>query len=552
LDTNFHTAKFPTRGDILHTLSKQLEIKQDGKKQERFTKEEKIEAETLNTQINDLVNRILELFYEKPDAQEFIYLQKSLHSFLNFYNEFSLSFESCNASKKQLIFLLWKDFFIPCAAALSSIVFRNTLPLLINLEPSKDKPPMKLLFDWIDRKATNKKSLLQYLVKKHLDDNEYDKGEDTIRKNVASWISGGTTPEIKSIERLVKYISPDLDGITSTQLQNTFIYACLIQDTYQTLSDQYTKQEADMLTKHFFLLSKLFLMQQLHRNPEKLRILIYKGLFSHIDPNILNRDLYWDEYFMFIQYVLHSDIPPKKLIKKAKRTSDGAYYLDEHTAFKYMPVFLPIYFLLQERDQQKYKELFNDFMLYVKKTGEGYSISDWKQNIQSMDSHHAQVHHVMAAIYAKLLPKQDRTPQDLIEVNSMFQYLQNNLNVTEDDYSICFLKSRYYAFTGNSAKALECCLKSYKSGKQQMGEHAKDLITEGILLSAKCKSKRNFNYFLEQAKIKKIFKYGMLKIPANTKVYTLIEVSQEKPNFERLIQEYDHYWDGSKFYSSIQ
>ena len=543
MDTNFHTAKFPTRGDILHLLSKQLEIKQNGVKQERFTKEEKIEAETLNTQINDLVNRILELFYEKPDVQVVTDLQNILHSFLNFYNEFTLSFESCNASKKQIIFLLWKDFFIPLAAALSSIILREIFPLLISLEPSKDQLPMQLLFDWIDKKVTHKKSLLKYLVEKHLDDTEYNKGEDTIRTNVTSWISGKTTPELKSIERLAKYISTDLDGITSTQLQNMFIYASLTQDTCQTLNHHYSKQQVETLTKHFFLLSKLFLIQKLHPSPEELRMFIYeKGLFAHINPNILNRDLYWDTYFIFIQDILFSNIPPNKLIKKYNTWNFGPYYLDEHTAFNYMPIFLPVDFLLQKHDQKEYKKLFNDFIQYTQKADEGYSISTWKQNIQSMDSYQAKVHHVMGSIYAKLLPQQDKSPQDLIDVKNMFQYLQNNLNAVEDDSSICFLQSRYYAFTGKPYEALESCLKSYKSGKQQMGVHTKDLLTEGILLSAKCKSKRSFNYFFEQAKIKKIFKYGMLKVPANTKVYTLIEISKNKPNFERIVQEYDSYY----------
>jgi hypothetical protein len=85
--------------------------------------------------------------------------------------------------------------------------------------------------------------------------------------------------------------------------------------------------------------------------------------------------------------------------------------------------------------------------------------------------------------------------------------------------------------------------KCVENGKGILGEHFKDMITKGLLLSANCKSKRGYNFFYNHAKMINLFKFGMLRVPANSSMYTLVDVPENITDYSKLIEEYNRYFN---------
>jgi hypothetical protein len=365
-------AKFPTKGLILDTIAQGLGIELSRKDVQRLIKEEKISADKAEELINQMVVQIVESLIE-GDSKRHVKIQMAIVKFLHFYDVFTSEFEMYKVSQKQLDYLLLKDIFIPVAADILARIFEDDISILYSIKPDKEKMPIQKMFDWVKQHIPEQKSFLNYLAKKYVNDYTYEDEKEkfkpaysTDRDNLSGWRNGSVLPKIDSIKRLHDYIKDDITDETTRKLSKPlFLVARLMQETYKTLIKAYGQTHVDMLVEHLYLLMKIHLCPQKFSHPDELREFIYTTDFNHIDPKTLNRDFYWDDYYLFMLNILYSNHSPKELLKEGMKRNAMLYHLSEEEAFKYMKLFLPVNVLVERESLESHAELDLDFKTFM-------------------------------------------------------------------------------------------------------------------------------------------------------------------------------------------
>ncbi|MDD3597192.1 hypothetical protein [Sulfuricurvum sp.] len=537
-------AKFPTKGFILDTVAQGFGIKFPRKDIQRLIKEESISAENAEALINHMIDQIVESITQRHAAT----IKSVLAKFLHFYTDFTIEFEVYKVSQKQLDYLLLKDLFIPLVSDIMAVVFEEDISILSAIKPDSEKMPIQKMFDWVKQHIPEQKSFLNYLVKKHEEDTEYTPSYNTVRNNLNGWMSDKDLSKVDSIKRLTAYIQNDIeDEISHKLIKPLFLAARSMQKGYKSLLKIYDQIYVDMLVEHFYLLLKFHLWSSKFTYPDDLREFIYTTYFSHIDPKNLNRDFYFDDYYLFMINILYTRFKHKDLIKYGMQRNGLLYHLSEEEAFRYMKIFLPVNVLVERESLKSYVALDLEFKTFIfQRIGEEektINASHWKEDVANISSYYEKIRHMLSCLFFFLLPKNTKTRKGKLACEAIFIALDEMGAKNNNTPYISWLKSRYFALCGEYKKALEYCETAKDNDKHRIGEHYKDLLTEGILLSAKCNSKDSYNKFYKLAKMEKILKYEiMLKIPTNAKVYTLIHIDESKEAFKRLSEECEQYY----------
>lgn len=601
MDTLFKLANravFPSRGYILDTIIQALGINLKRKEIQRFIEEESISPEKYNLLIDDLVEQILVELYQNKENIYFKGLQKALHSFLVFYPHFVSKYEVSIISQKLLDYLLLKDLFVPLSADIGSLLFKDNPLLILEILPTKEKLPILRLFDLIEQKIVCQKNISQYLIDKFLSDTSYNRGEDTIRHNISNWLNGKELPEIKFIDTITKYLEEDLKDIISQQeLFNLFVFARLIQKAYIAFQKVFEERDLQMLIEHFVLLLKFYYEERrwkkaLHENDKELinkaihyfaqewrhwfnpslkehqeklfyacneyieheysRLLpihLYQTYLNHIDKNIINRDFYFDSYFLFIRNILYSStqyLLPKDMIEEAMKRNGILYQMNDDIAFKYMPLFLPLEFFIQKVDQNIYKQLQKDYHTWGEKTIEQstFNLNAWRQNLLVINHREEKIRHLKICLYSFLMYSNEMSKKIKHECEEIFELLRDEFNEDEYDANICLLKAKYYAFFGNPEDALKYYKKSVEYGKLHIGEHLTEMMAEGILIAAKCKNKQGYNFFEKKAQIGNITWKSLKKVYRRRIPLFFFGIDEKVINIDELSLACDEYFLG--------
>lgn len=552
MDTNLNerlgSARFPTKGLILDTIAKGLGIELSRKDIQRLIKEEKISADKAEALINQMVVQIVESFNEYNFQRHGAKIQAVITKFLHFYTDFLSGFETYKVSQKQLNYLLLKDLFIPLASDIMAAIFDENISILSNIKPDSGKTPVQKMFDLIEKHVPTQKSFLNYLVKKYEEDIEFKPSYSTVRDNLNGWMNGSDLPKVNSIKQLSDYIQNDIEDETARKLINPlFLVARLMQEGYASLLKIYDQTYVDMLVEHFYLLLKFYSWSPKFIYPDDLREFIYTTYFRHVNPNILNRDFYFDDYYLFMINILYTRFKHKDLIEYGMQRNGLLYHLSEDKAFKYMKLFLPVKALVGKESLDSHAELDVDFKIYMIPviSAEDKTIDplQWKEDISKLLSNYEKVLHMLSCLFFTLLPKRAKTYDEQLACEGIFAELDAIGTKDVDMPYVSWLKSRFFAFCGDYLKALDHYKIAADVDKGRTSQHYWDVITEGILLSAKCKNKLSYNKFYKLATMENILKYQMLlKIPANAKVYILTPIDESNEAFQRLSEECDQYF----------
>lgn len=544
---NLQQAQFPSKGFILDTILQGLGIVLPNRKDiQRLISEKTIKPQKVDELIEQILNEALLMFFASEEKVLSEKVKTALHSFFEFYTEFTLTYETHKTSQKQLDYLLLKDLFIPLAADMCAVIFKEEILILKEIKPRIEELPIPNMFEWIKKRVSYQDGLKKTLEKKHFNENPSN-DESTIRKNLDAWEQGRTTPEVESINMLVKYIQPDITNQDDKKnFRKLFLFARIIQKLYISLRENYEQEHIDLLVEHFYLLLEFYFHEQKFSSPENLERFIYNNYFDHINPNILNRNFYWDDYFLFMISTLYSSINKKLILKEGMKRNGMLYNMDEERAFKYMELFLPVNVLNGAEEQNVIAQLRTDLTKFVyEQKQQSFDMkgpSKWYDVLLLISEDKEKIDYLRIYLFIILQANRNKTLQEQKECLKIFSFLENDFNINDNDPYILMLKSSYFAYSGEPKKALEYCKKCVENGKGIIGEHLKDVITEGFLLSAKCKSKREYNFFYKHAKMIDLFKYSMLKIPASSNVYTLVEVPENITDFTQLSEECDRYF----------
>lgn len=570
MDSNFsvkQSGSFPSRGTILDFIILTSQIKLPRKDIERLSKEKEVLSEQYDKILCEAIDQIITYFFKIP-SQKSSGIRQALYSFIAFYPHFVRHLGGAKISQTLLDYLLLKDLFIPLFADISSELLNEHRLVLLEILPTFKETAQQKLFFYLEKVIQPKEGIKKYLYQK-LDTQEGDvRSYDTIRHNLDNWINTDTKIDLESIRQVIDLIFDDIKmSITREHLVNLFICAHIIQKAYDFCKDVYSSEQVQSLFDHLTLLIKfyneernwslimpnydpndikkvmnmyledwkswfdpynaqhVFMLEkqcfdhiQMHYLPQHL----YKTFLEHIDPEIINRDFYFDSYFIFIQDVLYltpSQMNRKQIIEEGLQRNGILYRLSDETAFKYMPIFLPMPYFNKRLPQKHYKNLQNEYLEfgqeYLSKT-ENLSLKRWKQNLAFFLDENVKgiVDYLMHCVYFNMMLNKQFLKEDQTIYGEIFSELENKYHVDDKDPNICLLKAKFFAFSNTPQKALEYYKKTIMSGKHQIGDKVVEAIAEGMLVAGKCKGKREWNFFekemmianIEWREIKKIYK----------------------------------------------
>lgn len=552
MDTNLEKVHFPPKGFILDIIIQGLGVVLPRKDIQRLNKDKINNPQKVDKLIEQMLDETLSIFFTHEEKALSAKVKKALCSFLELYTEFTLTYETHKSSQKQLDYLLLKDLFIPLAADMCAVIFKDDILLLKQIKPTTKKLPIPKIFEWVQKCVPYQNEFRKTLEKKHFDKQVWDDvekcdDESTMRKNLDKWEQGKTIPDIESINILVQYIQPDIiDQDDKKNFRNLFLFARLMQKLYMSLSKKYEQEHIDALVEHFYLLIEFYFHEPKFTSSLDLEEFIYKNYFDHINPNILNRNFYWDDYFLFITNTLYSSINKKLILKEGMKRNGMLYNMDEERAFKYMKLSLPVNVLNGTEDQSIITLLMSGLAKFVEEQKQQSfdmkNPSKWYDVLLRMSEDKAKIEYLMIYLFIILQANRNKTLLEQKECLKIFSFLENDLNINDNNPNLFMLKSRYFAYSGEPKKALEYCKKCVENGKGILGEHFTSMITEGLLLSAKCKSKRSYNFFYNHAEMIDLFKFGKLRVPADSRIYTLIDVPENITDYSKLTGEYNRYF----------
>lgn len=482
-------------------------------------------------------------------------------SFLHFYHNFSHSVETYNLSNRQLNYLLLKDLFIPFLSHITLEIFQNYYSYIIEMKDINSKSPLNSFFKWVEKKALTD-DVFDYLERKHNEDISYEndefnvyKDESSARNSIRNW-KNGKDIKLISINRVSKYIEDVYENkIEKKLVKKLFIFSKCYQKIYTFLTNSYNKEEFLLLIEHYYLILEFAKFYDPNESIELNYSFIEKKYFQNVKFED-NCGYYYYDYFLLMNTILYSDESFKSIKKKFFKRNGLLYEVNENLAFKYMPIYLPINLFLNKQNIEEFNSLYNDFIQTFENIDKKHDIKNWKNKWSLFPTEIEKINYLKSCLYFYFLnPTISKTINILYEANEILSLLEDNFNLTEKSLHISFFKSRYYLYKGkkqelklnkkeailNYKEGLYYCKKALESDKYKTGEHIKEIINDGVLLSAKLKSKSNYNKFLNEAKISNILFYGKLRV-SSREGYRICTVPENIGDFSSLVKVFNEYF----------
>lgn len=513
--------------EVFDWYLKAIDVKLDRKTIERYIKNESQKVEKNIDVFDNLVNNILESIEFQDNSKG--HFKCLIENFIEVYKCFTQYVESYHTTQKQLDFLLAKDIVIPFLALFSSYVFDKHLIILRQIKPDETKKSFQKFLDWAGRNICQQ-DIKKYLTDKYEKDQDYVKGYDSVRKSINSWLDlkEQTIPKKEHFQKLVQYLK-DCNKAPHLNLYNLALFSKLFQSIHKELENTFNYKEIELLIEHYFCLLEFYSISSTSFHIQETENRILTELLNHINPNIINRNHYLDDYFVWLQKVVKRDyLTPYKLIKRVLERNSLFYNLSETDCMKYIETNLPVLYFNRTKYQNEYVDLWNEMILQ-------------RDNIEQ-PTKSASSKLMTKLLFEHLDIKKEKTLDDKTECHEIFKKLESEFKKDDTDQYICFLKTRYFIFDNKPKEALEYCKKCVEQGIGKLGETFKEAVMTGVLLSAKNNSKNEYNFFRTTAiKYDSLF-FDRLKIPAYGRSGKMVDIPEYKNNFEELKSEYDEYF----------
>ncbi|MDR1007649.1 MAG: ankyrin repeat domain-containing protein [Campylobacteraceae bacterium] len=433
---------------------------------QRFVKEKNISSQEYYDTLNTIVEDILYVFYEDIKNKYFIYYEKLIKEFLNFYNQIKLRNESLTSSQKQLDFIILANLFIPFLGIAIPVGIAARVHRII---PIKNHKSTQKLFDFIQEKcpSINIKEKLSELLKE-----KSDKGYDTVNKDVNNWIEGKNLPNKKYIQLISESLASIQDVFKENELKIYFNLAKIIQYLIDKSIGYFGEDLTELLVLHWIMTVSI------NTNICYGNIQDYDGLEAFFikkcrNPNLVRCyiEYYLDiqQLFIMINYKIDSrdiDIAQyeedmRSLFDNMMERVDALVKIGKNIFFDTIDMFLPVKHLTAEQKIIPIKSI------------EEISKNEELSNIQS------------AFIPIRILTEisKEKTKELENELILKFEEIEKQYETADDPY-FNFCKARYYAQKREYKKSTTHYLKAFECGKNCVGDLIKAIIKEGLFVSA--------------------------------------------------------------------
>lgn len=486
---NINFAKHRTKGFILDFFVKALEIEQKDsdyqKTYQRFIKEEGISSEEYNDTLNTVLSDILHHFDLSQDEKIFIFSYAI--ELCNIYNAYVLNNETLATSQKQLDFLSIITFLIPLC---SSLINDKTL---LSLIATKELNSIQLLFKLIEQSLVNNEDfgtiLFEYL------DNKKATSYDTIKKNINKWIHDKVIPDIRHIDMITEAFHTKT-ALSKKQLNNYCKAAKVFQYFHDKSIEYFGEKLTNLLIFHFKYLNNFsheFSNINMQREMFENRI---KKIFPGKNEGVLFKyfDIFFYSNFDLKIFILNNVLKPdnydfkvkqeiQKIVKSNAKYIEIMYKVKESSFFNKIDMILPFYYFNGNLDYEELQDIDED----------------------DIDTEFYYYSNELSKLYLLTLPSKEKKNQDDEEYQQLRQQLKLKYELQENPY-YNFLEARYYAQKKEYKHSTDFYLKALAFGKNCMSSHIKDIIIEGLVVSAQDTRNSRVNLINAKSSFTKFYK----------------------------------------------
>ena len=477
---NIEFSKHRTNGFILDFLIKSLEVfqKNDSKTYQRFLNEDEISAQEYHDTQDTIISDILFTFFDSFKNKDYEYYEKLINEFFKFYNLYKLNNETLATSQKQLDFITIINVFIPFINHLffdRLLKYKIELSLIDSILPDEKENTIQKLFKLLESTFEDKTNLKDAIYK-ILDDN--DKNYNLVKEDYDNWINGKNIPNMKHLN-ILSELAKFSNKFSENELKILFIFAKLIQYLYSKSKEYFGVELTSLIIKHYKIISMINFLQVSNKlnifinsckakNFEQIKIYLEQYFYQSMDL------FYMLDYFVKNNDYLNKTEDMKKYIHENRNKFDILYKIDEKTFFNKIENILPITYFYRNS---------------VVCDSSNITIQDIAKNFYEFSQESSKLY-----IYVEPTNKKnEKSETNFLEV---LKKLENKFNLEKEPYSL-FLKARYYAQKREYKKSTEYYLKALKYGKNTIGINIKDIIKEGLFVSAQ--NTRNEQIDLDKA-----------------------------------------------------
>ncbi|EDZ61951.1 protein containing ankyrin repeat [Sulfurimonas gotlandica GD1] len=467
-------AKYRTNGFILDFLVKSLNIVQGEKLQkpyQRFIKEREISSQEYHDLLDTIVSDILDVFFDNIRSEEAVYCELLIKEFLSYYQQLKTNNETLACSQRQLDFIELIHTFIPLV---ESLLPTKKLQTIINLiVPDKKVNAIQKLFKIIEKSFNSNDIIIKDILSEALNKNK-NLGYDSINKDVYNWINGKSIPDSKHVDIFVKGLYKYSTEFTKNELKTYFKLAKVMQYLYEKSIGYFEDELTIRLIEHFRFLSALKSLYYNNSNDnrefEKSLKKYYPTMSQHLIQWYLDIYFYHNTHLSSYlvsrvkendRYIPNEKDEIKKFIREAHEHQKNLYLINEDDFFKRIDSTLPIRYL---NGRIQYEDLQNIDITIINKEFQKYS-------------------ELLAPLNTFTYPNNKKTEDSEANFLVQIKNFEESYDIFENPY-YHFIKARHFAQKREYKKSTEHYLVTLKFGKNCMGSNIKDVIKEGLIVSA--------------------------------------------------------------------
>lgn len=463
-------SKHRNKGFLLDFLVKGLNINLEEEKYrriyQRFKQEDLLAQEyhdTLKTVIDDIVHKLFPNHGIKRDLTT-----NYIKELLKLYDRYVSTHPTMATSQKQLDFIMLITFVIPL---ISVPLEENIFKVIVFIMPREKTTAIQNLFELININKIEKELDIKDTLFKYLNSNK-DKNYDAINKDIDNWLEGINIPDNRHIEMIVEALN-NKTHYKKDELYLYFNLAKLIQYLYTKSVNYFGETLTKLLVFHYkyqvnftkeFIARKMdkerfdkFLIQSFEGKDEKI-------IFSYFDAYFYsNFNLkYYSIMNSFDHDFYDESYKPKEILRDNFQYYFDFFAVSEERFFETVHSHLPFQYF---KGSMKLESIVH--------ANESDINTEYVDFLNKFDK--------LNMLMDLNIPKDDNIRVKFTEIRGNIEFMYN---LTNNPY-IHFLDARYHAQKREYKEATEAYLKALRFGKNCVGGIFKEIIEEGLIVSAK-------------------------------------------------------------------
>jgi hypothetical protein len=468
-------AKFPFIGELIRFLIIDFDVYKTKKDKNIQAKIEKIykEDEISLEEYNKIVLDIFLYFFKNTlgsDSQRIEKIMPIIEEYLLFYRRISSSIPVYSLTQQQLLFILYKDFFIPIIAKSIILIIKENIPSFIEKVLKGNECLVSSGIEYIIDEKIIKREILNYI------DEEYKKDIEDCQKIIS-----------------MNFINENVNNEENSNEKFFLIFFKFLSHIYKSLK-QFDKHTEILLKEHLVELVNMGSNDykydcstcRYEKEKKYLKSKIYSEYLDLYNFNISETYAIFSDKIGRGKYINQED--ELWLTRYKEYFSD--YYINSKDFFHYIDYFLAIKYF----DGKLEKE-------YIQKKKEVIQLKNKKGSTHKL----LELHSIIV-----INKEQSEDNEKLAD-----RIISKRLN---EDFSLLdkLVLARYYALKNNFNEARKYYRNLLIEGKNSLGEEYVNVINEGIRAEAEnkrlikvdlVKGSSNFRKYYIQAVYSGLWKY---------------------------------------------